>query len=304
MIRGPRIVKAIERSLLDGLKKRSPLSHKGDFGRVFIVAGSRGYTGAAHLAGLGALRSGAGLVTVGVPEKVYPVLARREAEVMVRPFPAAADGTFSSQALRPILAFAAKQDVIAAGPGLSRSRGTRSLVLGLVSSWQKALVLDADALNVLEGEPEVLRSRSFPAVLTPHAGEFVRLFGGRKPVSRAERITRAVQAACLSGSIVLLKGAGSVVAAPDGKVYVNTTGNPGMASGGTGDVLTGVIAAFLGRGLSPFDAARVGAYVHGLAGDLAVRKFGEISLIAGDVAAFLPQAFRKILRTKQLQKKD
>lgn len=295
MLRGLRAVKTIERSLLNDLKKRSPLSHKGDFGRVFIVAGSRGYTGAAHLAGLGALRSGAGLVTIGVPEKIYPVLARREAEVMVRPFPSAADGTFSSKALRPILAFAAKQDVIAAGPGISQSPGARRLVLGLVASWQKALVLDADGLNVLEGKPGVLRKRSFPAVLTPHTGEFVRLFGGRNPVSREERIARAVQAAHLSGSIVLLKGAGTVVAAPDGRIFVNTTGNPGMATGGTGDVLTGIIAAFLGRGLSPFDAARLGAYAHGLAGDLAVRKLGEISLIAGDVAAFLPEAFQKML---------
>lgn len=288
-------VKTIERSVLDSLKQRSRSAHKGDFGRVFIVAGSRGYAGAAHLAGVGALRSGAGLVTVGVPEKIYPVLARREAEVMVRPFPSAADGTFSSKALRPLLAFAAKQDVVAVGPGLSQSRGTRSLVLGLVECWRKALVLDADGLNALEGNPGILRRRSFPAVLTPHTGEFVRLFGGRKPVSRDERISRAVQAARLSGSVVLLKGAGTVVAAPDGKFFINTTGNPGMATGGTGDVLTGVIAAFLGQGLSPFDAARLGAYVHGLAGDLAARQLGEISLIAGDVAAFLPEAFQKML---------
>jgi len=295
MSRGLGVVKSIELSVLDPLKHRSRLSHKGDFGRVFIVAGSRGYAGAAHLAGLGALRSGAGLVTLGVPEKIYPVLARREMEVMVRPFPSAADGAFSSKALRPVLAFAAKQDVVAAGPGLSQSPGTRRLVLGLAASWHKALVLDADGLNVLEGKPEVLRKRSFPAVLTPHTGEFVRLFGGPKPVSRDERIARAVQAARLSGSIVLLKGAGTVVAAPDGRVFFNTTGNPGMATGGTGDVLTGIIAAFLGQSMPPFDAARLGAYVHGLAGDLAARKLGEISLIAGDVAAFLPEAFQKML---------
>lgn len=287
------------REIRGGLKPRSRAAHKGDFGRVFILAGSVGYTGAAHLAGLGALRSGAGLVTLGVPSKVYPVIARREMEIMTRPFPSASEGCFALSGLSRILKFAASQDVLAAGPGLSTHPSVRKLVLALIKKWPKPLVLDADALNALRGNPELLRKRRIPAVLTPHTGEFVRLFGGGKPVTKEQRIQSCVRAAALSRAVVVLKGQGTVTASPEGLYTVNPTGNPGMASGGTGDVLTGMIAALLGQGLEPFDAARFAVYVHGLAGDLAAVESGEISLTAGDLAEQLANAFKKILGVRK-----
>lgn len=280
------------------LAKRAPRSHKGDYGRLLILAGSEGFTGAAHLAGLGAMRSGAGLVTLGVPRSVYGILARREAEVMVKPFLSTPQGTFAPAAVRPILNFAKRQDVIAAGPGLSVTAGVRKLVLALIRSWEGPLVLDADALNVLEGSAERLKRRKMPAVLTPHAGEFVRLFGGPLPGGDAERKKRTLLAARQSGCVILLKGHRTVIASPRGEFFVNPTGNPGMATGGSGDVLTGILAALLGQGMAPFDAACAGAYVHGLAGDMAARVKGQISLIAGDIADALPEAFIRALRTR------
>jgi NAD(P)H-hydrate epimerase len=274
-------------------KKRRPDSHKGDYGRVFILAGSQGFTGAAHLTATAALRAGAGLVTLGVPEKVYPVLARREAEVMVRPFPSNAQGTFRAAARNPILKFAKSQDVIAIGPGLSQNPETQKLVRSLAAKIKKPLILDADALNALAGK--ALNFATGRTIVTPHPGEFGRLFG-KAGAGEKERKTQAAAAAKKSGAIVVLKGRRTVVASPDGKVYVNTTGNPGMATGGTGDVLTGIIAALAGQKLSLWDAACFGVYFHGLAGDLAAREKGQTGLIAGDLIDFLPAALKKILK--------
>ncbi|MFA6599991.1 MAG: NAD(P)H-hydrate dehydratase [Candidatus Omnitrophota bacterium] len=276
-------------------KRRARAAHKGDFGRVLILAGSKGYAGAAHLAASACLRAGAGLVTLGVPEKIYTVLARREAEVMVKPFASTHEGTLSRRSLRAILDFARTQDVLAVGPGLSRQSETQALVRALIREVSLPVVLDADGLNALEGHPALLKKITGRFILTPHPGEFLRLFGGPLTGAPSVRKKRAAQAAKSCGGIVLLKGRGTVVAAPNGKTYVNTTGNPGMATGGSGDVLTGMIAALLGQGFSPWDAARFGAYLHGLAGDLAARKFGEISMTAGDLLTFLPQVIRKTL---------
>ncbi len=214
---------------------------------------------------------------------------------MVRPFPSTDKGSFSFGALGKILNFAATQDVLAVGPGLSTHPAVQKLVRALIKKWERPLVLDADGLNALNGHPEVLKKRQSPAVLTPHAGEFVRLFGGSKPKTKEERIKSALRAAAVSSSVVVLKGQGTVTASPEGNYSVNPTGNPGMASGGTGDILTGIIAAFLGQGLPPFDAARFGVYFHGMAGDLAADDVGEISLTAGDLAGKLPAAFQKVL---------
>lgn len=277
-------------------KPRKASTHKGDFGRVFILAGSRGFTGAAHLAAMAAVRSGAGLVTAGVPQCVYTVIARREAEVMVKPFTSARDGAFSAAAVPAIMKFFETQDAAAAGPGLSRSPGVRKLVHTLVKKSRKPLVLDADALNVLEGMCGLLAGAKAPLILTPHEGEFKRLFG-RKPASTAAgRRQDALDTARKYKITLVLKGHRTVVASPEGCVFVNSTGNPGMATGGTGDVLTGVITALLGQGFKPYDAARIGVYFHGLAGDLAVRKKGQVSLAAGDLLDHLPQAFKRILR--------
>lgn len=265
-------------------KPRRKDAHKGDFGRVFILAGSQGYTGAAHLTAMAALRTGAGLVTLGVPEKVYPILARREAEVMVRPF------SFKSE--KEILKFSKIQEILAMGPGLSQDPKIQKIIRKVAAKTSQPLVLDADGLNAIAKHVEILKKRR-QTILTPHPGEFKRLFG-KVSSSLTDRKKKALEAARKNGCVVLLKGHKTVIASPDGRVYVNTTGNPGMATGGTGDVLTGVIAALLGQKFSLWDAACFGAYLHGLAGDLAARKVGQVSLTAGDIIEFLPAAIRKV----------
>jgi len=274
--------------------KRPKAAHKGTFGRVFILAGSRGMTGAAHLSGMGALRSGAGLVTVGVPAAVYTIIARREAELMVRPFPATSQGTFSLKGFAEIKRFAASQDVLALGPGLSRDSATQKLIRKILRAAQLPVVIDADGLNALKGDLKVLKACRGRAVLTPHPGEFTRVFGGKLDDSEALRKKRAVKAAKEFGVVIVLKGHRTVVASPDGKCLINTTGNPGMATAGSGDVLTGTISALLGQGLSRDEAAALGVYVHGFAGDLAAKKMGQVSLVAGDILRFLPDAFKKL----------
>jgi NAD(P)H-hydrate epimerase len=277
-------------------KPRSHHAHKGDFGRVLIVAGSKGYAGAAHLAAAACVRAGAGLVTLAVPEKIYPVLARREAEVMVKPFPSTRDGSFSMRALKPILNFVKGQDVVAVGPGLSQNPETQRLIRRLIPKIQIPLVIDADGLNALRGHAGVLRQCRKQTILTPHPGEFVRLFGGTLTAETSVRRKRAVEVAKLYGIIMLLKGCRTVVASSDGQVAMNTTGNPGMATGGTGDILTGIIAALIGQKFSLWNSVRFAAYLHGLAGDLAAKKFGEVSLKASDLLDFLSQALQKTLR--------
>ncbi len=287
-------------SIVSEIRKKWPprkaAAHKGDFGRVFILAGSEGYTGAAHLAAAACIRSGAGLVTLGVPRAVYPVMARREAEVMVRPFPSTKKGSFAYSALKSALTFARAQDVLAAGPGLSQHPETQRFVRAFLKKSTGPVVVDADGLNALAGQTSALKSLRGRAILTPHPGEFARLFGGKVPADTAGRVRRARQAAERYRLFVVLKGNQTVVAAPRGEIYVNRTGNPGMASGGTGDVLTGMMAAILGQGFDLWDAACFGVYLHGLAGDLAARELGQLSVTASALLDFLPAAFKKALR--------
>lgn len=277
-------------------KPRKAASHKGDYGRIFILAGSRGLTGAAHLAAMGALRAGAGLVTLGVPEKIYTLLARREAEVMVRPFPATAKGTLAGKGLKEILHFAKTQDVLALGPGLSTHTETQRLVRELVAKTKNPMILDADGLNAFQGHQIRLRHASGRAVLTPHPGEFRRLFGGKLGAGERERKKRALETALRFQVIIVLKGHHTVIADPAGRISINPTGNPGMATGGAGDILTGIIAALTGQGFSLYDSARFGVFLHGLAGDLAARKIGQVSLTAGDILDFLPRAIQQTVR--------
>ena len=274
--------------------KRPARSHKGDFGRVFILAGSRGMTGAAHLAGMGALRSGAGLVTVGVPESVYSIVAKRGAELMARPLPATPEGTLSLRGFPGIKRFCAAQSVLAIGPGLSQNIDTQKLIRKILRTAKLPLVIDADGLNALTGHRKALAACRGRAVLTPHPGEFVRVFGGRLDSSDALRKKRAVGVAKEYGCVIVLKGHHTAVASPGGNYHVNATGNPGMATAGSGDVLTGMIAALIGQGLSCYDAACLGAHAHGFAGDLAAKKMGETSLVAGDILGSLPEAFKKL----------
>lgn len=275
--------------------RRPATAHKGTFGRVFILAGSRGMTGAAHLAGMAALKSGAGLVTLGIPDAVYLVLARRESELMIRPLPSTSKGTLSLKGFPEIRRFCATQNVLALGPGLSQKITTQKLIRRVLQTTELPLVIDADGLNALKGNLKILDTCRGRAVLTPHPGEFVRVFGGRLDDSDALRKKRALDAARKHGVVIVLKGHHTVVASPEGDLYVNRTGNPGMATAGSGDVLTGIIAALAGQGLPYFEAACLGVHVHGLAGDMAAKKTGQVSLVAGDLLQYLPEAFKTLV---------
>ena len=276
------------------LPRRRREGHKGDYSRLLVLAGSRGMVGAAALAGNAALRAGAGLATIGTPASVYPILAAQVTCCTTRPLPETRAGTLSDRGREGISSLAAAFDVIALGPGLGRYPATTRLVHWLTRRVEKPLVMDADALNALAENVGALKRAPAPRILTPHPGEMARLLGLRSAAEvQKARLELAVKFAGKHRCVVVLKGYRSVVT--DGeRVFINPTGNPGMASGGTGDVLTGVIAGLLAQGMSPFDAAQLGAYAHGLAGDLAVKKFGEVSLIASDVLDHLPDAFKTI----------
>jgi ADP-dependent NAD(P)H-hydrate dehydratase len=278
---------------LPHLPSREADSHKGDYGRTLLVGGSRGMSGAISLAGKAALRSGAGLVTLAVPRDVQDVVAIFEPSYMTHGL-ADANGQFAASAAEEILAISLSAMAVAIGPGLGRSADLAGFVLRLYREIAKPVVVDADGLFALSRQVDVLTQPGGPRVLTPHPGEFARLTG--QPYDAAQRIEAAATLAqrdATRNTVVVLKGHRTIVT--DGsRVSVNQTGNPGMATGGTGDVLTGVITAMLCQGLQPFDAARLGAHVHGLAGDLAANELGEVSLIASDLIDFLPKAFRSI----------
>jgi ADP-dependent NAD(P)H-hydrate dehydratase len=267
-------------------------SHKGRFGSVLIVAGSRGMAGAAALCGGAALRSGAGLVTVATPSEIQPTVSSFEPSYMTYPLPCDENGLIQFGPAKSVLErLIGPASVVAVGPGLGQSDDIRQLVAFLIAEVDKPLVIDADGLNALVGQSDLLSQRKNPVVLTPHPGEFARLTNSTIAQVQSDRVQRAVALAKLSGElVVVLKGAGTVVT-DGGRYYINTTGNPGMATGGTGDVLTGVITALLAQKLPPFDAAQLGVFIHGLSGDIARDQSGEIGLIAGDLVDALPDAF-------------
>lgn len=270
-------------------------SHKGDFGRALLVGGSRGMAGAIGLAGMAALRSGAGWVQLAVPEPCLDVVAGYEPSYMTAALPADAAGrvAWNDRARETLELLTTAATAIACGPGLGRSDGGGALVQWLQTNVNRPVVLDADALNALAARPEGLLSAAGPRILTPHPGEFARLTGGAVPQDDNARLEQARHAASRWGAIVVLKGNRTVVT--DGARWaINQTGNPGMATGGTGDVLTGVITALVAQGLSPFDAAHLGVHVHGLAGDLAVVQRSQIGLIARDLVDYLPAAWRHV----------
>lgn len=267
--------------------------HKGDFGRVLVVAGAVGYAGAAVLCSLGALRAGAGLVTVGVPAAVYPIVAPSVVEAMPMPL-ADHEGALAEAAADQIRDLASAADVVACGPGLSRLPGPSAVVRGLVAECATPMVLDADALNVLAGATEALRAARAPIVITPHPGEMARLLGVKVEEVQRRRLRTARTAAERFRVVVVLKGARTVIADPEGEAFVVPTGNPGMATGGMGDVLTGVIAGLIGQRLSPLTAAWAAAYLHGLAGDLAATARGPAGFLAREVADHLPAALRAV----------
>ena len=279
----------------DWLPSRPSLAHKGNFGRVLVVAGSRGMTGAASLAGEAAIRSGAGLVTVAAPETLHAIMEGKMTEVMTVPLPDDGNGSLSREAGKKILALLEDMDVLALGPGLSQSPGVITLVRDLLPSLKIPCVLDADALNALAGETHILSKLQAPGVITPHPGEMARLMGVTPKNIQEDRIGNAVKAAADWNVVTLLKGARTVVAAPDGAVYINSTGNPGMATAGSGDVLTGMIASLIAQGMKPALAAAAGAYLHGLAGDQAAADKGMMGLIASDIISALPAVTRRLV---------
>jgi len=273
------------------LKPRATDAHKGDFGKVCIIGGSIGMSGAAALAGRSALRAGAGLVRVAVPKSVLPIVASIEPCFTTIAMPEDNLGRISSRAISSILNAASQNDAVAFGPGIGTSGDLRAILEALLGQEGLRLVIDADGLNNLSGItnwPELLKAKP---ILTPHPGEMKRLWKGLfREQLQQDRQQQATKLAQRTKSIVVLKGAGTVVT--DGeKIYVNQTGNPGMATAGSGDVLTGVITALLVQGLSDFDAAVLGVHIHGLAGDIAAERLGQISLIATDIAQALTEAF-------------
>lgn len=274
--------------VLPSLPRRERESHKGDFGKVNIISGSVGYTGAPCLAAAGALRAGAGLVSVGVPGEAYPIVAAKLLCAM--PYPLGEGPRLTEHELETAVERCRDKDAVVVGPGLGNHPDTLAFARRLIRRVECPLVVDADGINALAGHIDGLDSRrGRVSVLTPHMGEFARLLGREVGEDKAGE---ARDFATAHGCILVLKGHRTLVACPDGEIYVNQTGNPGMASGGTGDVLAGMIAAFLAQGFEPARAVTAAVYLHGLAGDLAAQALGEYAMTAADLIEYLPQAMK------------
>ncbi len=276
-------------------------AHKGTMGHLLAVAGSRGKSGAAVILARAALRSGVGLVTLATPRGIQPIVASGQPEIMTEPLAETRAGALGRAAAITALRLLATRDALALGPGLGIESGTRAAVIALLGRRAVPAVLDADGLNAFgtDWRPRVaLRAGGQPLVLTPHPGEAARLLGTTVIGVQSDRLVSALRLARETGAVVILKGRRSVVAHPDGRASFNASGNPGMASGGMGDALTGIVGALLSRGLSGFDAARLGTYVHGAAGDLAAERSGEDGMIAGDLIDALPEAWRRLVAVR------
>jgi len=291
-IDGPHIELVTTEQVREHVQPRTADSHKGDFGRVTIVAGSRGKTGAAQLSAMGALRSGAGLVTVATPESCLPIVASIAPDFMTEPLPEV-DGAMAADAVTRLLEL--RHDVIACGPGLGRAPGVAEFVRALLARASVPLVLDADALTVLADQSELLMgTEEHDVIITPHPGEMARLVGASIEEVQGDRIQVATDFATTHHVYVVLKGHRTVIATPQGKVFLNPTGNPGMATGGTGDVLTGMIAAWLAQLLDAEAACRLAVFLHGSAGDLAEIAHGQVAMTATDVLSKLGEALGRL----------
>jgi hydroxyethylthiazole kinase-like uncharacterized protein yjeF len=274
--------------------KRKRDTHKGSYGHLLIIAGSLGKTGAAALAGRAALRSGAGLVTVATGRTALHVVARSMAELMTEPLEETMERTIAEDALPRVLALLKGKTGLLLGPGLSTHPSTSAFVLGLLPKIRVPAVIDADGLNIIAAKPEALGRIRCPAILTPHPGEFARLVGRSNDDVLRHRLEMTPEFAVRHGVTVVLKGHRTLIAAPDGRVFVNPTGNPGMATGGTGDVLGGIIAAQVIQEKDLLGAVLSAVYVHGLAGDIAADRLGEKSLTAGDIVRYLPSSMKAL----------
>lgn len=272
------------------LSERPPEGHKGRFGHVLIVAGSAGHTGAAALAAVASVRAGAGLVTLGCPASLNSILEVKCTEAMTAPLADTSEGDLAAEAEHAVLALAAERDVVAMGPGVGRSEETQQLMRALARRLVCPLVIDADGLFAFAEDPSALKTRGAPTILTPHPGEAARLLGRSAGAVNRDRLGAARELAEITGSVVVLKGAATVSVEPGGRAVVNPTGGPALATGGTGDVLTGVVAGFLAQGQAPLESAAAAAYLHGLSADRLAARIGAAGLLATEVAHELPAA--------------
>jgi NAD(P)H-hydrate epimerase len=282
------------------LKPRHSNTHKGTFGHLFVLAGSPGKTGAATLVALGALRAGTGLVTVGVPKSLNPIMEEKLTEAMTEPLPESEEGILGKVSLPAALKImSSRKTALAIGPGISVGDDTSYFFYEILRKSKLPLVVDADGITLIAQNLAILKETQVPIILTPHPGEMSRLIGKTSDEVQKTRISVARDFSTMYNAYTVLKGARTVVSTPDGKTFINPTGNPGMASGGMGDVLSGTIGGFLAQGYSPADSCVLGVFAHGLAGDLAAEKKGEAGIIAGDLANLIPEALKKILQGKK-----
>ena len=275
-----------QEDIMSLLPDRKIDGHKGDFGKILLLCGSRGYTGAAALAAMGALRSGAGLVFLGVPESIYVIEAIKLTEPVVFPLPDH-EGMLAASGIGEICARAEKMDALLIGCGMGQSEQTGQVLDAVLTTYQGPVVLDADGINLLQGNMDIVRGRQAPTILTPHEGEFARI-GGK---IQGDRVAAAKQFAKENGCILVLKGHNTVIT--DGtNTYLNPTGNPGMAVGGSGDVLAGILVSLLGQGLMPLEAAACAAWLHGKAGDQCAAEIGQYGRLPGELLEVLPRLMK------------
>lgn len=283
-----------KQNLLPYFRKRKKDAHKGTYGHLFIVSGSLGKTGAAIMAGKAGLKMGAGLVTVGTPESCLPIVARSMVELMTEPLPETPKKTLAYEALERILALLKDKDALMIGPGISTHPSTAKLVLSLIPKIKIPAVIDADALNILASKPELFKSLNQPAVLTPHPGEFARLLRISTKEVVEKKLELTPKFAQKYGVYVVLKGYKTLIATPEGDVYINPTGNPGMATAGSGDVLSGMIASMIIQEKNLLDAVLAAVYTHGLSGDIGAERIGEKALTAAKIITYLPAALKRL----------
>lgn len=272
--------------VLELLPDRYPESHKGDYGKILLLCGSRGYTGAAALAAMGCLRCGAGLVYLAVPECIYDIMATKVIEPVVLPLPSD-NKTYAVEAVDELKTYLKKMNAVLVGPGLGQSEGTLAVLTEVMTNFEGPVVVDADGINLLSLHKDLLRRRAASTILTPHEGEFSRL----APELRSERLERAEAFAKEYNCILVLKGNRTLIT--DSKTcYSNTTGNPGMAVGGSGDVLAGMIVGLVGQGIEPLKAAAAGVWLHGAAGDLSAARLGQYCMLPTDLLEDLPRLMK------------
>lgn len=270
-------------------------SNKGTLGSLLCICGSYGMAGAAIMAGKAALRCGIGLLKIAVPKSIYPVCATNILESVYYPLEETSNGVISSKNTDFLLEMCEKSSAVLIGCGLSVCDDTKNLVQSVITNCEKPLVIDADALNCICNKPEILKNLKAPAIITPHPGEMARLLHSTPKTVNSNRENTAIDFAKKFGVVTVLKGAGTIIAAPDGEVYINHTGNSGMATGGSGDVLSGIIGSLLAQGAIPINAAAAGVFLHGTIGDLAAEKLGKISMLPTDMIDMIPTAYLKLM---------